>query len=67
MSNVDALAQALEKLHFHPNVIRHILQQLEQNGQVELVIDYLPLGEYEILSQNEQKLAITIFLKKHAP
>ncbi len=67
MSKIDALAEVLEKLRLHPNVIRHILQQLEQNGQVDLVVTHLPLGEYEIRSQDGQKLAITIILKNPAP
>lgn len=67
MSNIDALAQTLEKLRFHPNTIRYILQQLELNGQVDLVITHLPLAEYEIRSQDGQKLAITIILRKPAP
>ena len=67
MSKIDALAQVLEKLRFHPNTIRYILQQLEQTGQVDLVITHLPLGEYEIHTQDNQPLAITIILKKSAP
>lgn len=60
----DALVKILEQLRFHPNVIRHLLQQLSQNGQVNLILTHLPLGEYEIHAQDQTKLQITIILKK---
>lgn len=67
MSQIDTLADTLEQLRLHPNLIRHILQELEKTGQVDLVISHLPLGEYQIHAQNGQSLAITIILKKPAP
>ena len=67
MHSHDPLAQILEKLRLHPNLIRHILQELNDKGQVDLVITHLPLGEYELHAQNDQTLAITIIFKKQSP
>lgn len=63
MPSQDSLASALLKLGWHPNLIRHILQQLDQNQELNLVMTSIPFDDYEIIAQNQAPLTITIRLR----
>lgn len=67
MYTTDSLALALEKLGFNPMLIRSLLHQLGQQGQISLILDSIPFDEYEICSQDGEPLKITVKLRKSSP